>query len=58
VALLDVLLPGPADGLSLVLTLHRLGLPVVVLTSAASLREQAQDSGAAASSKRTTICTS
>ena len=48
VALLDVLLPGPAEGLSLVLTLHRLGLPVVVLTSAASLREQAQDSGAAA----------
>lgn len=48
VALLDVLLPGPGEGLSLVLTLHRLGLPVVVLTSAASLREQAQDSGAAA----------
>lgn len=48
VALLDVLLPGLGEGLSLVLTLHRLGLPVVVLTSAASLREQAQDSGAAA----------
>lgn len=48
VALLDVLLPGPGEGLSLVLTLHRLGLPVVVLTSAATLREQAQDSGAAA----------
>ncbi len=48
VALLDVLLPGPAEGLSLVLTLHRLGLPVVVLTTAASLREQAHDSGAAA----------
>ena len=47
-ALLDVLLPGPAEGLSLVLTLHRLGLPVVVLTTAASLREQAHDSGAAA----------
>ena len=48
VALLDVLLPGPAEGLGLLLALHRLGLPVVVLTTAASLREQAQRSGAAA----------
>ncbi len=48
VALLDVLLPGPAEGLGLVLALHRLGLPVVVLTAAASLRQQAQTSGAAA----------
>ncbi|MGH3277819.1 MAG: response regulator [Trebonia sp.] len=48
VALLDVLLPGPAEGLGLVLALHRLGLPVVVLTTAASLRGQARASGAAA----------
>ena len=48
VALLDVLLPGPEEGLGLVaLTLHRLGLPVVVLTTATSMREQAQESGAA-----------
>ena len=48
VALLDVLLPGPAEGLGLVLALHRLGVPVVVLTAASSLRQQAQDYGAAA----------
>jgi DNA-binding NarL/FixJ family response regulator len=48
VALLDVLLPVPVKGFGLMLTLHRLGLPMVVLTTAASLREQAQDSGAAA----------
>ena len=48
VALLDVLLPGPAEGLGLVLELHRLGGPVVVLTAASSLREQAHDRGAAA----------
>lgn len=47
VALLDVLLPGPAEGLGLVQALHRLGVPVVVLTTSASLREQAQHSGAA-----------
>jgi two-component system, NarL family, response regulator DevR len=48
VALLDVLLPGPAQGLSLLQKLHTLGLPVVVLTTATSLRHQAQRSGAAA----------
>src|SRR5262249_2891143 len=48
VALLDVLLPGPAEGLNLVAKLQHLGLPVVVLTSAASLRERAEDRGAAA----------
>ena len=48
VALLDVLLPGPAQGLSLLRKLHALGLPVVVLTTAASLRDQARQSGAAA----------
>lgn len=48
VALLDVLLPSPAEGLGLVLALRRLGVPVVVLTAALSLREQAQDCGAAA----------
>jgi DNA-binding NarL/FixJ family response regulator len=48
VALLDVLLPGPEEGLGLALTLHRLGLPVVVLTTATSMRDQAQESGAAA----------
>ena len=48
VALLDVLLPGPAQGLGLLRKLHTLGLPVVVLTTAASLRDQAQQSGAAA----------
>lgn len=48
VALLDVLLPGPEEGLGLALTLHRIGLPVVVLTTATSMREQAQESGAAA----------
>src|ERR1051325_9209165 len=48
VALLDVLLPGPAQGLSLVQKLHTLGLPVVVLTTVISLRDQAQQSGAAA----------
>lgn len=48
VALLDVLLPGPAEGLDLVAELQHLGLPVVVLTSAASLRERAEDCGAAA----------
>jgi len=47
VALMDVLLPGPAEGLGLVTELQRLGLPVVVLTSAASLRERAADCGAA-----------
>jgi len=48
VALLDVLLPGPAQGLGLLQKLHTLGLPVVVLTTATSLRDQAQQSGAAA----------
>ena len=48
VALLDVLLPGPAQGLSLLRKLHALVLPVVVLTTAASLRDQARRSGAAA----------
>lgn len=48
VALLDVLLPGPAQGLSLLQELHILGLPVVVLTTATSLRDQAHQSGAAA----------
>jgi len=48
VVLLDVLLSGPAEGLDLVQALHHLGLPVVVLTTAASLREQARDCGAAA----------
>ncbi|MBV9094816.1 MAG: response regulator [Streptosporangiaceae bacterium] len=48
VALLDVLLPGPAEGLALVLELRRLAVPVVVLTAASSLREQAQDYGVAA----------
>jgi DNA-binding NtrC family response regulator len=48
VALLDVLLPDPAQGLSHLQKLHTLGLPVVVLTTAASLRDQAQQSGAAA----------
>jgi DNA-binding NarL/FixJ family response regulator len=48
VALLDVLLPGPAQGLGLLQKLHALGLPVVVLTADASLRNQAQQSGAAA----------
>jgi FixJ family two-component response regulator len=48
VALLDVLLPGPAPGLGLLRQLHTLGLPVVVLTTAASLRDQARQSGAAA----------
>lgn len=47
-ALLDVLLPDPAQGLSLLQKLHTLGLPVVVLITAASLRDQAQQSGAAA----------
>jgi len=48
VALLDVLLPGPAQGFGLLQKLHTLGLPVVVLTTATSLRDQAQQSGAAA----------
>lgn len=48
VALMDVLLPEPRAGLGLVLALHRLGLPVVVLTTATSLRGQAQACGAAA----------
>ena len=48
VALLDVLLPGPAEGLGLVRALRRIGLPVVVLTNAASLRVRAHGSGAAA----------
>lgn len=48
VALLDVLLPGSADGLNLLRKLRTLGLPAVVLTTAASLRDQAQQSGAAA----------
>jgi DNA-binding NarL/FixJ family response regulator len=48
VALLDVHLPDPAQGLSLLQKLHTLGLPVVVLTAATSLRDQAQQSGAAA----------
>lgn len=48
VVLLDVLLPGPAEGLDLMAKLQHLGLPVVVLTSATSLREKAEDGGAAA----------
>jgi DNA-binding NarL/FixJ family response regulator len=48
VVLLDVLLPEAAEGLGLMQALHHLRLPVVVLTTAASLREQAHDSGAAA----------
>lgn len=47
VALMDVLLPGPADGLKLLAALQRLGLPAVVLTAASSLRDQTQQSGAA-----------
>jgi DNA-binding NarL/FixJ family response regulator len=46
VALMDVLLPGPADGLQLLAALQRLGLPAVVLTAASSLRDQTQQSGA------------
>ena len=48
VALIDLQLPEPADGLDLLLALHRLGLPAVVLTAAAALRERALKSGAAA----------
>lgn len=48
VALMDVLLPGPADGLKLLAALHRLGVPAVVLTAASSLRDQMQQSGATA----------
>jgi cation diffusion facilitator CzcD-associated flavoprotein CzcO len=61
VALLDVLLPGPAEGLGLVLALHRLGVPVVVLTAASSLREQAAfhsahwDRSRSLSGKRVTV---
>ena len=39
---------GSRRGLGLALTLHRIGLPVVVLTTATSLREQAQEYGTAA----------
>ena len=46
VVLMDVLLPGPADGLKLLAALRRLGLPAVVLTAASSLRDQTQQSGA------------
>jgi DNA-binding NarL/FixJ family response regulator len=46
--LLDLPQPDPAEGLGLVLALHRLGIPVVVLSNTASLRQQAQTSGAAA----------
>ena len=42
---MDVLLPGPADGLKLLAALQRLGLPAVVLTAASWLRDQ-QQSGA------------
>jgi DNA-binding NarL/FixJ family response regulator len=48
VVLMDVLLPGPADGLRLLTALQRLGLPAVVLTADSSLRDQAQQSGATA----------
>ena len=48
VALMDVLLPGPADGLKLLAALQRLGLPAVVLTAASALRDQTQQSGATA----------
>ena len=48
VVLMDVLLPGPADGLKLLAALQRLGLPAVILTAASSLRDQTQQSGATA----------
>ena len=48
VVLMDVLLPGPADGLSLLAALQRLGLPAVILTADSSLRDQTQQSGATA----------
>ncbi len=48
VALMDVLLPGAADGLELLAALQRLGVPAVVLTAASSLRDQTQQCGAAA----------
>ncbi len=48
VVLMDVLLPGPADGLKLLTALQRLGLPAVILTADSSLRDQTQQSGATA----------
>ena len=47
-ALMDLQQPDPAADLGLVLALHRLAIPVVVLSTTASLRPQAQAAGAAA----------
>jgi DNA-binding NarL/FixJ family response regulator len=48
VALTEMLLPSPEDGIGLVEELSRQGLPVLVLTAAARMREQARRCGAVA----------